>query len=586
MTYFILFLISFMGINLAVFNYSRLKLIMAPFISVSIISSVMMIAGLLNILEPTVGIIQILGVLFALYYGYQFYRQKNFKQFFQKEFNFGILLYILGVLYFLFLLSNQELVHYDNFSHWGTVVKEIFLNNALPTEWTHISDFTNYPPGTAVFIYYFMKATFPSEGMALFGQYLIISSSILTIFSIGNRFSSEVRDKYSKIRNIAINLMLTLLSIYLLVGVRRVQDLLVDTVLVVVGIALLLTIVEMFREKAVNPFILTAILFFLTLVKNIGILFAVIALIIYILLLVINKRHKQIKNWLPVLAPVVANRLWAAHVALVFPVTEVSKHDMSVENYAATFSEKTRLDIQMIAENFFEKVSNYNFVPLILLSVILLAIIFIGKAYQAKTLFLGLIFFMSLLVIYIFGLLAMYIFSMPINEALGVAAFGRYMNTFVIYLVGIISLMILHGIQGYDIKKQLVFIGLFILTFGVNNLMADKLGIVQTFTIREQDSKVTNLESAFPDLTDNKILSSLPDETYLIYEPENGASSFQNYYMKYRFNSDNVIIVDSTESLKAQYKDADYILIPDSGLDVELDDLNITRVQDRKYKVN
>lgn len=56
--------------------------------------------------------------------------------------------------------------------------------------------------------------------------------------------------------------------------------------------------------------------------------------------------------------------------------------------------------------------------------------------------------------------------------------------------------------------------------------------------------------------------------------------------MKYRFNSDNVIIVDSTESLKAQYKDADYILIPDSALDVELDDLNITRVQDRKYKVN
>ena len=575
-----------MGINLAVFNYSRLKLIMAPFISVSIISSVMMIAGLLNILEPTVGIIQILGVLFALYYGYQFYRQKNFKQFFQEEFNFGILLYIFGGIYFLILLNNQELVHYDNFSHWGTVVKEIFLNNAFPTEWTHVSDFTNYPPGTAVFIYYFMKATFPSEGMALFGQYLIISSSILTIFSIGNRFSSEVRDKYSKIRNIAINLMLTLLSIYLLVGVRRVQDLLVDTVLVVVGIALLLTIVEMFREKAVNPFILTAILFFLTLVKNIGILFAVIALIIYILLLVINKRHKQMKNWLPVLAPVVANRLWAAHVALVFPITEVSKHDMSVENYAATFSGKTRLDIQMIAENFFEKVSNYNFVPLILLSVILLAIIFIGKAYQAKTLFLGLIFFMSLLVIYIFGLLAMYIFSMPINEALGVAAFGRYMNTFVIYLVGIISLMILHGIQGYDIKKQLVFIGLFILTFGVNNLMADKLGIVQTFTIREQDSKVTNLESAFPDLTDNKILSSLPDETYLIYEPENGASSFQNYYMKYRFNSDNVIIVDSTESLKAQYKDADYILIPDSGLDVELDDLNITRVQDRKYKVN
>lgn len=586
MTYFILFLISFMGINLAVFNYSRLKLIMAPFISVSIISSVMMIAGLLNILEPTVGIIQILGVLFALYYGYQFYRQKNFKQFFQEEFNFGILLYIFGGIYFLILLNNQELVHYDNFSHWGTVVKEIFLNNAFPTEWTHVSDFTNYPPGTAVFIYYFMKATFPSEGMALFGQYLIISSSILTIFSIGNRFSSEVRDKYSKIRNIAINLMLTLLSIYLLVGVRRVQDLLVDTVLVVVGIALLLVIIEMFREKAVNSFLLVAILFFLTLVKNIGVLFALIALIVYILLLVINKRYKQIKNWLPVLAPVVANRLWAAHVALVFPVTEVSKHDMSVENYAATFSEKTRLDIQMIAENFFEKVSNYNFVPLILLSVILLAIIFIGKAYQAKTLFLGLIFFMSLLVIYIFGLLAMYIFSMPINEALGVAAFGRYMNTFDIYLVGIISLMILHGIQGYDIKKQLVFIGLFILTFGVNNLMADKLGIVQTFTIREQDSKVTNLESAFPDLTDNKILSSLPDETYLIYEPENGASSFQNYYMKYRFNSDNVIIVDSTESLKAQYKDADYILIPDSGLDVELDDLNITRVQDRKYKVN
>lgn len=586
MVNFILFSISFLGINLAVKNYSRLKLIMAPFISISIITSVMMVAGILNILGFTAGVIQILGLLFALYYAYQFYQQKNIKAFFREEFNFGILLYIVGGIFFLFLLRNQELLHYDNFSHWGIVVKEIFLNDALPTEGAHITDFTNYPTGTAVFIYYFMKATHPSEGMALFGQYLIISSSILTIFSIGNHFSSDLGDKYAKVKNIAVNLMLTLLSIYLLVGVRRLHDLLVDSVLAVVGIALLLTIVEMFREKEVNPYILTAILFFLTLVKNLGILFAIIALIIYVLLLFINKRHKQIKNWLPVIAPLAANKLWSAHVALVFPITETSKHEMSVENYASTFSEKTRQDIQMIVDHFFEKVADYNFALLALLVVILLAVILLGKGHPTKVLSVGLLFFMGILIIYIVGLLAMYVFSMPLDEALKVAAFDRYMDTLVVYLVGIVSLMILQGIHSYSINMQFIFTGLFILVFSVNGLIIDNKEIKETFTLVEQDPSVTNLESSFPLLTDNKMLSSRSKDTYLIYEPENGGSSFQKYYMKYRFNSNNIIIVNSNAGVDAYYKEADYILIPDNGQDIELSSLDVSQIHDRKYKVN
>lgn len=586
MTHFILFLISFLGINLAVVNYSRLKLVMAPFISVSIIASVMMIAGFLNILEPTVGIIQLLGILFALYHGYQFYRQKNFKQFFQKEFNFGILLYILGGLYFLFLLSNQELIHYDNFSHWGIIVKEIFLNNALPTEGNNLTAFTSYPTGTAVFIYYFMKVTHASEGMALFGQYLIISSSILTIFSVGNSWSKSVSNQNNSVRIFATNLVLTILSVYLLVGVRRLHDLLVDTVLVVIGIALVLTIVEMFKQKQINPLILTAILFFLTLVKNIGVLFAIIGLIIYIVRLFEYGQQKKIKNWLPVITPIIANQLWSLHVALAFPTTEMSKHEMSIENYSSTLAEKSLADIQIIGENFLEKMTNFNFSMLAMILLLLVLVMLVGKSQYNKPLIKGSLFFIGIFLIYIVGLLAMYVFSMPLNEALKIAAFNRYMDTMLIYVVAMISLLVLESIKNYRSPIYLALSSILFLLFGINSFMVQLDAIKNTFTIVEQDPKVTNLESSYPFLTDNKMLSSLKGDIFLIYEPENGSSSFQNYYMKYRFNSDDFIIVGDSESLEDQYKASDYILIPDSGKDIEVDQLEVTQNNEHIYKVN
>src|SRR5699024_11355539 len=45
-----------------------------------------------------------------------------------------------GSLFFFFLLFRSQLIHYDNFSHWGIVVKQMLSTDAFPTAQSNLID--------------------------------------------------------------------------------------------------------------------------------------------------------------------------------------------------------------------------------------------------------------------------------------------------------------------------------------------------------------------------------------------------------------------------------------------------------------
>ena len=81
-------------------------------------------------------------------------------------------------------LWHSLLLHYDNFTHWATIVKFFHINNALPTQQDTIISYYTYPVGSSLFIYFFhdYRRAF-QEGSMLVGQFFLIASSLYAMFA-------------------------------------------------------------------------------------------------------------------------------------------------------------------------------------------------------------------------------------------------------------------------------------------------------------------------------------------------------------------------------------------------------------------
>ena len=80
-------------------------------------------------------------------------------------------------------------MHYDNFSHWALIVKSMSLTNSFPSFKTDVIMFTSYPPGSAVFIYYFINIIKGFRDKKII-KFDIIMFILILITAILNRSSS------------------------------------------------------------------------------------------------------------------------------------------------------------------------------------------------------------------------------------------------------------------------------------------------------------------------------------------------------------------------------------------------------------
>lgn len=89
-----------------------------------------------------------------------------------------------GTFIFLLILFQSQLTHYDNFSHWAIVLKQMLSTNAFPTPGSNLIDFKNYPLGTSSFIYYVCRFMGHSQSVMLLAQGLLIFSCFYAMFGI------------------------------------------------------------------------------------------------------------------------------------------------------------------------------------------------------------------------------------------------------------------------------------------------------------------------------------------------------------------------------------------------------------------
>lgn len=145
-------------------------------------------AGLVN--QLITGMFLLFGILILLW-GLCFWKivtLKTKKEFCRKIFTPGLGFYLVSIVFAYFIMRNKVFWHYDDFSHWGLITKEIwnckslcfFFPPEIQAKFTHI----DYPPATAVWTFPFLwfAGNF-NEGICLFALFALDLALFTGIFA-------------------------------------------------------------------------------------------------------------------------------------------------------------------------------------------------------------------------------------------------------------------------------------------------------------------------------------------------------------------------------------------------------------------
>lgn len=536
---FCLLILVFFGLFQLVSNKTTIKKAYIPFVVMMGIGMTMFIAGLVNLMQE-------ISIVILFYSVYQvihtFIINKNYEILKSTEIYFFIVVSLIFVL----LFQNHYFVQYDDFSHWGLVAREIIYSNRFPNFTDEIVTFQSYPTGSAGFIYFVVKILGFSEGNMFFAQSLIYLSCIIPLFA------------FIKNKNFLSYISIILYFLYLIFGNYGMRTIYVDTILSCVSIAITAIIFLSYKNGEVSEAFIPLILgnSFLVTVKNSGLLFVVVTLIIYMVFLTEEKSKWNIFHLLcMVFTPFATDLLWNKHIEMVFSEAALSKHSMSLDNYQSILGSKTSSDIVSISESLFKRIFNLKFVDvqLILLMVLFLTIFFMFNYYSNKkegdrlidyTSFRLLIGISGLYITYQIGLWFMYIFSMPIKESLNLAGYARYNVTIVAYLLGI---FVINYLSENDQKSTLSLSRIILITATFFTL---------SFSVFQQKEAISQFisnevynESSRSLLA--KIISSndlTNEDSILIYvsnmtEKESNDSLY--FQFKYELRNKNIKVIDS-----------------------------------------
>lgn len=355
-------------------------------------------------------------------------------------FRFG---FIVVAALFALLLAQSRLVHYDNFSHWAIVLKEMLVSNSIPTAESSLIDFKNYPLGIASFLYYVCRFAGHSEQIMICAQGALIFASFFAIFGI-------IAEKKRFL--LYIFLALGLMSLSLFNQAVRINDLLVDFLLPVFTLALFAIAYRYRSDPKLATIATIPLAGLLVITKSTGIVFAAFALIFLAQSLIRHRAGRHLWRVLATLVLAVAGSLapyflWTLHQRTRFADVD-NKFDLS-----ANPGSKTPSEIAEITQLFLQEVFNLSTrAAMGMLAFTVAAVVvslYVGLVRRARwNLWKVLITMLLVVAAYYAGILALYIYSMPMDEAAYLAGFERYASSIVILFVGALVMATTIDIEG------------------------------------------------------------------------------------------------------------------------------------------
>lgn len=360
------------------------------------------------------------------------------------------LLYIWLLLYFMVFIGtllHSHLVHYDNYSYWATIVKYLFTQGTIPDASTTLIEFTSYPMGSSLFVYYATVIVGFGDNVMLIGQFLLIFACVYGMFAI-------MRDESNLL---LMMVMFSVISAFNHYNIAiRMNNLLVDFILPMMTLAGLAGLHRMQRDlRAISGYVFL-VAAALALVKN-SALFFVVILFGYYVTRVFRYHQRTVSDVLHrvgvVLGTIVATLLpivvWTIHVKITFTA---SKHEVNLAAYSDIYGAKDASIIQQISDRFVAEITNVATLStqgIVLLQAVIIGVFLLVRFGMRKRtrLLRYLLLIDAIIAVYYAGIYAMFLFSMPIEEALYLAGFERYASSIVIFALGVGAMVIVREID-------------------------------------------------------------------------------------------------------------------------------------------
>lgn len=558
----VLFTFSFLGYILFINRKLKVRGEMAPLLFIGGVSILSLISGIFNMLIYTNILILLTGLVFFYTMLKDILRSNTKKQLLQMLINPNLIIIAVIFIYFIIISSRLHIIHYDNFTHWALVVQDMLELNQLPN-FESLITFRSYPLGSALFIYYCCFWLSSAENVMIIAQSIILVSSLCTLFA----FVPKKRSGW--IYRLLIISFILLCSVFCM----SFKELLVDTILATVGIGAISVIIYYYKDLKKISFLSAVLSTFLVMIKNSGIYFFVINTLV-----VLYRAYKGIKNQeftkkqalktiaISIVLPFFIMVIWKAHLPYAFGKNaSMGFHNMSILRYGG---QMLRLDIDTlmkILKLFFSEIINIRgrilqsiLVINIVYGIYLLSTYFSNRKWNKSIIFSWLISDV-IYVAYLLGTLAMYIFSMPVNEALYLAGYDRYLSTIIMYLFGILVICLLKNDVQASGRKVInsIVAGVLIAVFSLNIYTSDtKLNILGI------DAYDTSIKA-----TMDKIKAQYdfyPEKTYAvcIVGEDTLDSGYIRFMAKYTFRTNNITIVKQLkEETKEYLKTCDYVII-------------------------
>ncbi|MDK8501989.1 hypothetical protein QP860_02865 [Aerococcus sp. UMB1112A] len=425
------FILATVGICLSLKRWAGFALESTLILTISLETCLFFLFALCQALSLGFYLVTILGCLTLLVHLIQYLRQPTIT--WPRRQAPQLIFWGLFLIYSLALVGTH-FTHYDNFSHWARIVKFITLEGRLVQNGDQFMSFTSYPPGSALYLGYWMQSLPLRDDLMLIGQNLINFSCVWPLVGL----ASASQKKQGLASSIALVFIALLNALDQGAGHILYTSLLVDFLLPLVALAAVTSLYRHRQYFGQMSLITAAMTSFFILIKNSGIFFVIVIILYYAYLVWTRHRACFKVGLLTSLCPFLHLGLWNHYVSQTF--NQVSKHSVNLAAYEKILGEKSVADIQAITSRFLhyflktEVASNQTLYLFLALCVLGLLLGWLRRRPTQRII--GLM--LAILIFYIASLYAMYLFSMPLAEAMRLASIHRYMGTILCFLYGLL----------------------------------------------------------------------------------------------------------------------------------------------------
>lgn len=419
---------SIMGFLLLVRKTLALRWEFIPVFVFSSIACLVFLCGLCGVLRMGSLVICAFGVLAFIWIAVRQVRAGDYPHFTLSLFP---IIFLLGTLCFFIQLSHCEMEHYDNFSHWAVVVKQMLSANAFPAADSALIDFKNYPLGASSFIYFICLFAGHSQQMMLIAQGLLIFSCFYAVFGIISETKRFLLYAF-------LGLGCACLSFFNIT--IRINNLLVDFLLPAYTLAIWAAAYHYRKDIKRACIVILPIAGLLTVIKSTGIIFVAFGLLFLLYLLSVNRESIPSRRelWLipaSLLGAILPYLAWNVHMKTTFSGVQ-NKFDLQqlpVQKTTEQMGEIIRLFLKSSVD-----LSTRPAIGILAFNLTAIAAsIFVATVLHKKwKLWKATIALNIVLLLYYIGIMAMYLFSMPLDEALRLAGFERYACSIVVLFAG------------------------------------------------------------------------------------------------------------------------------------------------------